>query len=140
MTPKPAARHGWRRYLLGTLLMARSGRSTRTVRIADRLTLCPSREYSIMLRGKRRGVRARGAPCLGAGAAWGRGAARTERYGPAGVFQPLEDCKSPHKQHRCRDSWRVCSRHNRELQGGGHRNWDSPIAAEVPQAHISPSR
>lgn len=36
--------------------MARSGRSTRTVRIADRLTLCPSREYSIMLQGKREEV------------------------------------------------------------------------------------
>lgn len=35
--------------LLGTLLMARSGRSTRTVLIADRLTLCPSREYSSIL-------------------------------------------------------------------------------------------
>lgn len=35
--------------LLGTRLMARRGRSTRTVRMADRLTLCPSREYSIML-------------------------------------------------------------------------------------------
>lgn len=43
---------GRRCYLLGTLLMARSGRSTRTVRIADKLTLCPSREYSIMLWGK----------------------------------------------------------------------------------------
>lgn len=64
LTPKLAARHGWRRYLLGTLLMARSGRSTRTVRIADRLTLCPSSEYSIMLRGKRRGVRVWGTPGL----------------------------------------------------------------------------
>ena len=36
-------------YLLGTRLMARRGRSTRTVRMAERLTLCPSREYSIML-------------------------------------------------------------------------------------------
>lgn len=35
---------------LGTLLMARSGRRTRTVRIADRLTLCPSSEYSSILR------------------------------------------------------------------------------------------
>lgn len=78
LTPKLAVRHRWRRYLLGTLLMARSGRSTRTVRIADRLTLCPSREYSIMLRGKRRGVRVWGAPCLGARAAWGWGAAHTE--------------------------------------------------------------
>lgn len=34
---------------LGTRLMARRGRSTRTVRMAERLTLCPSREYSIML-------------------------------------------------------------------------------------------
>lgn len=30
-------------------MMARRGRSTRTVRMAERLTLCPSREYSIML-------------------------------------------------------------------------------------------
>lgn len=38
---------------LGTLLMARSGRRTRTVLIADRLTLCPSSEYSsILQRGK----------------------------------------------------------------------------------------
>lgn len=37
------------RTLLGTLLMARSGLSTRTVRMADRLALCPSREYSITL-------------------------------------------------------------------------------------------
>ena len=36
-------------YLLGTLLMARSGLSTRTVRMADRLALWPSREYSITL-------------------------------------------------------------------------------------------
>lgn len=36
-------------HLLGTRLMARRGRSTRTVRMAERLTLCPSREYSIML-------------------------------------------------------------------------------------------
>lgn len=35
--------------LLGTLLMARSGRSTRTVRMADRLALWPSSEYSITL-------------------------------------------------------------------------------------------
>lgn len=35
--------------LLGTLLMARNGLRTRTVRMAERLTLCPSREYSIML-------------------------------------------------------------------------------------------
>lgn len=35
--------------LLGTLLMARSGRRTRTVLIADRLTLCPSSEYSSIL-------------------------------------------------------------------------------------------
>lgn len=50
------------RHLLGTRLMARSGRSTRTVRMAERLTLCPSREYSIML-GKGRlkeGARRRG--------------------------------------------------------------------------------
>lgn len=40
---------GQERHLLGTLLMARRGRSTRTVRMAERLTLCPSREYSIML-------------------------------------------------------------------------------------------
>lgn len=40
---------GRERHLLGTRLMARRGRSTRTVRMAERLTLCPSREYSIML-------------------------------------------------------------------------------------------
>lgn len=40
---------GQERHLLGTRLMARRGRSTRTVRMAERLTLCPSREYSIML-------------------------------------------------------------------------------------------
>lgn len=39
--------------LLGTLLMARSGRRTRTVLIADRLTLCPSSEYSSILQGKK---------------------------------------------------------------------------------------
>lgn len=37
-------------FLLGTLLMARSGLSTRTVRMADRLALWPSREYSITLK------------------------------------------------------------------------------------------
>lgn len=36
-------------HLLGTRLMARRGRSTRTVRMAERLTLCPSKEYSIIL-------------------------------------------------------------------------------------------
>lgn len=41
---------------LGTLLMARSGRRTRTVLTADRLTLCPSSEYSsILQRGGREG-------------------------------------------------------------------------------------
>lgn len=39
--------------LLGTLLMARSGLSTRTVRMADRLALWPSREYSITLKTQR---------------------------------------------------------------------------------------
>lgn len=38
-----------RKNSLGTLLMARSGRRTRTVLIADRLTLCPSSEYSSIL-------------------------------------------------------------------------------------------
>lgn len=51
-SPAVGLRRRCRCYLLGTLLMARSGRRTRTVRIADKLTLCPSREYSIMLRGK----------------------------------------------------------------------------------------
>ena len=37
-------------YSLGTLLMARSGLSTRTVRMADRLALWPSSEYSNTLR------------------------------------------------------------------------------------------
>lgn len=46
---KAGPRSGRRGHLLGTRLMARRGRSTRTVRMADRLTLCPSREYSIML-------------------------------------------------------------------------------------------
>lgn len=32
--------------------MARKGLSTRTVRMADKLTLCPSSEYSNMLREK----------------------------------------------------------------------------------------
>lgn len=45
------ARVGWDGHLLGTRLMARRGRSTRTVRMAERLTLCPSREYSIILGG-----------------------------------------------------------------------------------------
>lgn len=45
--------------LLGTLLMALSGLSTRTVRMADRLTLCPSKEYSIMLKREREGERER---------------------------------------------------------------------------------
>lgn len=40
---------GWGGHSLGTRLMARRGRSTRTVRMAERLTLCPSKEYSIML-------------------------------------------------------------------------------------------
>lgn len=40
--------------LLGTLLMARSGLSTRTVRMADRLALWPSREYSITLSTERK--------------------------------------------------------------------------------------
>lgn len=43
-------------HLLGTRLMARRGRSTRTVRMAERLTLCPSREYSIMLGRAEEGV------------------------------------------------------------------------------------
>lgn len=36
--------------LLGTLLMALSGRRTRTVRTAEKLTFCRSREYSSILR------------------------------------------------------------------------------------------
>lgn len=40
---------GGRPCLLGTLLMALSGRSTRTVRMADRLMFCRSREYSTIL-------------------------------------------------------------------------------------------
>ena len=40
----------WKKNSLGTLLMALSGRRTRTVLIADRLTLCPSSEYSNILR------------------------------------------------------------------------------------------
>lgn len=43
---RPGGRGG---HLLGTRLMARRGRNTRTVRMAERLTLCPSREYSIIL-------------------------------------------------------------------------------------------
>lgn len=35
--------------LLGTLLMALRGRSTRTVRMADKLMFCRSREYSTIL-------------------------------------------------------------------------------------------
>lgn len=35
--------------LLGTLLMALRGRSTRTVRMADRLMFCRSSEYSTIL-------------------------------------------------------------------------------------------
>lgn len=35
--------------LLGTLLMALSGRKTRTVRTAEKLTFCRSREYSSIL-------------------------------------------------------------------------------------------
>lgn len=35
--------------LLGTLLIALSGRSTRTVRMADRLMFCRSSEYSTIL-------------------------------------------------------------------------------------------
>ena len=56
--------------------MARSGRSTRTVRIADKLTLCPSREYSIMLREKEErcqdvGCSVSGHEGAGAGRGWG---------------------------------------------------------------------
>lgn len=36
-------------FLLGTLLMALRGRRTRTVRIAERLMFCRSREYSTIL-------------------------------------------------------------------------------------------
>lgn len=36
-------------FSLGTLLMALSGRRTRTVRIADRLMFCRSSEYSTIL-------------------------------------------------------------------------------------------
>lgn len=36
-------------FLLGTLLMALRGRSTRTVRMAERLMFCRSSEYSTIL-------------------------------------------------------------------------------------------
>lgn len=58
-TPSPVPRRG---YLLGTRLMARRGRNTRTVRMAERLTLCPSREYSIMLVEGQRDTEAQGVP------------------------------------------------------------------------------
>lgn len=38
--------------LLGTLLMALSGRRTRTVRTAEKLTFCRSSEYSSILQGR----------------------------------------------------------------------------------------
>ena len=45
-----AALEGWGRlHLLGTLLMAFRGRSTRTVLMADRLMFWRSREYSTIL-------------------------------------------------------------------------------------------
>lgn len=40
---------------LGTRLMARSGRSTRTVLTADKLTFCRSSEYSSILQGGAQG-------------------------------------------------------------------------------------
>lgn len=59
--PRLAASLQLQAHLLGTRLMARSGLSTRTVRMAERLTLCPSREYSIML-GEVEGQRVPGTP------------------------------------------------------------------------------
>lgn len=66
--------------------MARSGRSTRTVRMADRLTLCPSREYSIMLQGKREEVSGHGVHHVHEAVGWGSSSRCTGDMGYNGYF------------------------------------------------------